>query len=153
MEIKIGNNTVEFYSSSVDLPILRFQAFQKHMMISNEVGSTFEDYDMRTVKTYEFLSKGMAKEALIELNNRRQMVYNAFNENSPRGTALALLVKSIDGELMHDYSEMGISKILKRLDEIGFTAEMMYKTTSEVKKKSKRNWKTIFRPNFRKVKT
>ena len=77
----------------------------------------------------------MRGEALKELGNFRQMVYNSFMEYSPRGLALALLVDKIDGEEMRDITATGLQKVLDRLEELGVTYSQASAKVEEVKKK------------------
>lgn len=136
---------IEFYESAEDLPIRRFQRFNKLLMIDTEVGNTFDDYDIRTQKTIEFLNKQMYAEAIKELQNRRQMVYHAFEEYSPKHFALAIMVKSIDGKPFTDMSEKGLSEVLELLNESGYTEKQLGNDISDVKKKSLSNWSNISR--------
>lgn len=151
MKVECGKHTVELYDSMHSLEIQRFQRFNKYQMNAIEIGSNFEDYDRRTAKVYQFLQKNMVTEAMQELNNRRQAVFNAYNEYTPTGKALAILVKKIDNRLYTDYSSSALDEILSRLDEIGFTYEMTINTVNEVKKKSKRNVRSIFQSIFQKA--
>ena len=153
MIVKCGNHEVELYDSMHDLGILRFQRFNKYQMNAIEIGSNFDDYDKRTAKTYQFLQKGMVAEAMQELNNRRMTVYAAFEEFTPTGKALAILVKRIDKRMFTDYSNSTLDIVIKRLDEIGFSYEMAITNLNAVKKKSKRNVKSIFQDLFQKART
>lgn len=134
--IEFNNNKIEIYVSIQELPIKRYQKFQKYLMIDNEVGSTFEDYDYRTQKTIEFLSKDLKNEALLELENRRLCVFNSYNDYSPKGYAFALLVNRINDKLYNDFSQDGLERILDNLDRIGFSFEMLSEKLQEAKKKS-----------------
>lgn len=133
--VDLNGHEIKFFVSSEVLPIKRFQRFNKYLMIDNDVGSTFEDYDKRTLKLVEFLRKDMKDEAIKELMNRRQMVFNAFEEYSPRNLALAIMVYSIDGQVVEDYSEENLERILKKLDEWGYSQAKLEENLTEVKKK------------------
>lgn len=143
--IEFKGHKVELYDNADQLPIKRYQRFNKYLMIDNEVGSTFDDFDRRNLSIIELLKKDMKQEAIIEMENRRQMVFNAFQEYSPKNLALAILVHSIDDIIYIDYSDESLSNISKKLDEIGFTKFMMDDNVSEVKKKSKNNWTSILK--------
>lgn len=151
MKVKCGKHTVELYDSMHNLEIQRFQRFNKYQMNAIEIGNTFEDYDRRTAQAYKFLQKNMVAEAMQELNNRRQTVFNALNEYTPTGKALAILVRKIDDRVYTDYSSSSLDDILKRLDEIGFTYEMTINSVNDVKKKSKPNVRSIFQNIFQKA--
>ena len=134
MEVEVNGHKIVFYGSSETLPIKRYQRFNKYLMIQNDVGSTFEDYDKRSARAIEFLRKDMKEKALEELINRRQMVFNSFEEYVPRNFALAIMVISIDEEKYTDYTEDGLQKIIDRLDEIGYTQATLEEHLMEVKK-------------------
>jgi len=142
--IEHNGHKIEVFNGADNLPMKRYQRFNKFLMLDVEVGSSFEDYDRRTAKAVEFLKKKMIDEAIQEIHNRRQMVYNAFQEYSPKNNALVILIHSIDGEVFTDYSADGLSKVIDKLDEIGFTQNQVTETVTEVKKKSKINWLCTF---------
>jgi chemotaxis protein CheY-P-specific phosphatase CheC len=152
-KVEIGKHVIEFYDSADSLPIKRFQKFNKHLMIDNEVGSTFEDFLKRDAKIMEYLKKEMWKEAVDEMGNKTQTAFNLYKEYSPKEHALAIMVYSIDGEVMNDYSSSALDAIIKRLDEMKLSKKDMDQTVSEVKKKSTRNWLNIFRRNSKKRQT
>lgn len=122
-------------------------------MQSIEIGSSFEDYDNRTAKVIQFLKKGMIEDAVKELENRRQTVFNAYNDFSPMGKSFAVLVKRIDEVEYNDFTPDDLDRCLEHLTLIDFDFENSMKTLKEVKKKSKRNWLSIFRNNFQKAET
>lgn len=146
-KVKIGKNEVCFYDTPEMMPMRRYQRFNKFLMIQNEVGSDFEDYNRRSAKGIAFLKQGLVKEAIQELSNQRQMVFNSFQEYSPQGRALAILVYSINGVVFDDYSKDGLDQVLDKLEKIGFTQSQSTKTVDEVKKKSNWNWLHIFQRN------
>lgn len=144
-EVKIKGHKVVFYDSIKQMPIRRYQQSNKYLMIASDIGSDFADFDKRTLKVMEFLKKGMLGEAVKEMENRRQTIWNAYKNYNPQGMSLALLVKSIDGRPRNDISDEGLEKTLDELNRIGFSYDDMIENLSEVKKKSTFNLKRIFR--------
>lgn len=139
MKLKHKNHIIELFDDVKQLPILRFQAFQKYQLLAADVGSTIEDYDKNTQVVYEFLSKDLKEDALQALDNRRQTFFNCIEQNTPLYNSLSSLVKSIDGvEFTQD------EDVINRLNDIGFSFEQAVEVQSEVKKKFKINWKRIF---------
>jgi len=153
MIVICGKHEIEFYDSVQNMNIFRFQKFNKYQMYACEIGSTFEDYESRTAEVYRFLQKGMVAEAIQVLNNRRQTVFNAFNEFKPTGKALAILVKRIDERKFDDISSNGLDQVLKRLDEIGFTYEQTITSMNDVKKNSTQKSRFIFQGIFQRIQT
>lgn len=133
--IDVNGHKVEIFDTSEKMTMKRYQRFNKFLMIDNEVGNDFNDFNARIAKVVAYLKKGMQSEAVGELENWRQMVYNAFTEYSPKGMALALLVHSIDGEIYNDITGSGLQKVLDKLEQIGFTEEQATNTVADVKKK------------------
>ncbi len=135
MIVEVRGHKIEVYDSSESLPMKRFNKLNKYIMIGSEVGVTFEDYDQRTVKTMALLQKGLVKEAMQEINNRRQAVFNAFKEYSPKDRAFAVLVKRIDNVRYNDISSSGLDLVLDHLERIGLSHIKSMETLTEVKKK------------------
>lgn len=131
----MNNHKIVFYEDPEHMKIKRFNRFQKNLMIAYEVGSTFEDFDQRTLKVIELLKKKMQNDAVKEFQNMRQAVFNAYQEYSPKSYALALTVKSIDGIEYTDISTEGLDLVLEKLDEIGYTQGNLEEDLSRVKKK------------------
>lgn len=141
---KHGKHEIEIFDSIHSLPILRFQRCNKYQMQTVEIGNTFADYDQRTSKIIQFLKKGMTNEAIQELENRRQTVFNAFNEFAPSGKTFAILVKRIDDTYYNTFAPDDLNRCLEHLERIGFGFDTSMETLKDVKKKSKRNWWFIF---------
>jgi hypothetical protein len=153
MVYKFGKHEIEMFDSIHKLPFLRFQRFNKYQMQSIEIGSTFADYDRRMAKGIQFLKKGMIDQAVMELENQRQTVFNAYNSFSPTGKSFAVLVKRIDKVKYKDFTPDDLDRCLEHLDRIGFDFATSIEKLMEVKKKSKPNWWYIFQGSFQKAET
>ena len=137
--IEIGEHKIEMWESAEQMTMKRYHRFNKFLMIDNEVGSDFTDYNKRTEKAIQFLKNKMVEEALKELDNRRMLVFNSFSGYQPKGRALAIMVKSIDGEEFKDFSSSTLDKILDKIEEIEMSQTQAKEIVDEVKKKSKKN--------------
>ena len=135
MVYKHGKHEIEMFDSIHKLPFLRFQRFNKYQMQSIEIGSTFQDYDNRTAKIIQFLKKNMVDEAVKEMENRRQTVFNAYNDFSPIGKSFAVLVKRIDNVVYDDFTPDDLDRCLNHLTAIEFDFETSIEKLKEVKKK------------------
>jgi len=153
MVYKVGKHEIETFDSIHKLPFLRFQRFNKYQMQAVEIGNTFEDYDRRMAKGLAFLRKNMVEEAIKELENQRQTVFNSYNEFSPIGKSFAVLVKRIDETKYDDFTPDDLDRCLEHLTKIGFDIEMTVDQLNQLKKKSKRNWLSIFQGCFTKAGT
>lgn len=149
MIIEVKGHKIEVFDSIQELGILRFQKFNKYQMQSNEVGSTFEDYDARTSKALSFLHKEMVDEAIQEISNRRLTVYNAYNDIPVKGKAFAVMVKRIDNTFYDGTGPDDVDKVLEHLERIGLSYVNSMETLNEVKKKSKISLKYILKKIFK----
>ena len=140
---------IEFYESTEDLPIKRFQKFTKYLMNDSDVGSDFNAYNARILRLREFVDAGLKKEALDELINFKQALFNGINEISPSISALVMLIKTINGKPLNIYSDSEVDKAMKALDSMGFSKKDADNKVSEVKKNSILNFLNIFRNIFR----
>lgn len=147
-KVTINNHVIELYDSIESLPIRRYNKFNKYLLFDNEVGASFEDYLKRSQKTTEYLKTGLYEEALQELSNRTEMVFNAYNNYIPKDYALAVLVYSIDGKVYSDYTDAGLDEIINILDEIGFSRKQANEETESLKKKVEMELSKLFPNSF-----
>ena len=153
IELKKKGVSVLFYENIKDMPVRRYQQSNKYMMIASDIGSDFADFDKRSLKTIEFLKKGMLAEAIQEIENRRMSVWNAYKCHNPKTQEFALMVKSIDGKPCNDITDEGLSETIKKLNSIGVTYNDMIQNLSEVKKKSKFSLNRIFQAILKRTQT
>lgn len=90
--------------SIFDLNIRKFKEFNKHYMIYREVGGDFTSYDLHHIKLNRLINSDMKHEALIELQNMRQNVFNSLNEYLPEIEALKCVVHYEDHKKIEDIS-------------------------------------------------
>lgn len=135
MVYKVGDHKVYMYDSIHELPILRFQRFNKYHMQAMQVGNTFSDYDERIQKVVAFISHDMKEEALQELENGRLTMFNAFNEFYPKGKAFAIMVKKIDDVVYNSFAPDELDRCLEHLEKIGLPNGVANEKLEEVKKK------------------
>ena len=135
---------IVYYETPHDLPIRRYQKFNKYLMIAAEVGETLGDYDRRTQRAIVYLNNNDTANAAKELQNRRQAVFNALQEYSPTGLALACMVKSINGQQFNDISNEGLQHILNELDKQQLSRFSLIENVERLKKKLKVSLKYIF---------
>ena len=95
---KIGNLTVELYDAIDELPIARFHAYNKALLIDAGIGSDLNDWDAHIEKTIRFIRSKKPDLAEKELDNLRQNVYFIQTDISPRYMTFCALVRSVDGK-------------------------------------------------------
>lgn len=135
MNLKVGNINLEFFDGIDVMPMQRFNAFNKFVMLDAELGSTVFDFDKINTRIMEFVSKDMKEEALKELLNLRLVYNNILNENDTKGLAFASLIKKINGEEVEDFSEKNLKEILLKLSKQGLDNVKIHETNTAVKKK------------------
>lgn len=113
MTIQIGQHTVEIFDAIDTLPMLRFHAYNKMLLIDAGVGSDLADFDNHIEKAMRFCRANKPELATQELDNMRQNVYFIQSGISPKYLAFCALVKSVDGEPKTDLSIEGLQKVLQ----------------------------------------
>lgn len=101
---KINGHKVEIYDSIDELPIVRFQQYNKMMLVDSGIGSDLSDIDIRISRTIAYIMQKEPKSAIKEMENLRQTIYFIHEGISPKNLAFAALVKSIDGKETNDIS-------------------------------------------------
>ena len=115
---QLAGHKVELYDGIDELPIIRFHAFNKAMLIDSGIGSTLTEWDNHIEKAIRFLRTEKPDLAEKELNNLRQNVYFIQSEISPKYLAFAALVSKIDGKAYNDMSPDGLAKVVSLLSDV-----------------------------------
>lgn len=135
MKLKVGKYNLEFFDGIDIMPMQRFNAFNKFVMLDAELGSTVFDFDKINTRIMEFVSKDMKEEALRELLNLRLVYNNILQENDTKGLAFASLIKKINGKEVNDFGETNLKDILLKLSNQGLDNVKIHNVNAEVKKK------------------
>lgn len=114
---RINKHVVELYDSIDELPIVRFQKYNKYLLIDSGVGSDINDVLDHIDRAKLYISAN-PKMAVVEMENMRQAIYLISEEISPKYMAFAVLVHKIDGKEMNDLSDVGLKKVLEILNEV-----------------------------------
>lgn len=109
----IAERAVIMYDAIDELPILRFHAYNKMLLIDAGIGSDLNDWDAHIEKAIRFIRKDKPDLAEKELDNLRQNVYFIQSGISPKHMAFACLVKSVDGTEYNDMTPDGLRKVLE----------------------------------------
>jgi len=121
------------YTDIEQLPADRFSKVNKFWMLSDELGSSFEDID-RIHITRIALSLSDKDKAKKVLDNLRVLIYNIINEVNPESLAFACMVHSINGVEVTDLSDENLKKIIKDLSDKGLTIETLKKKVKRSEK-------------------
>lgn len=113
---KVNKHTVEIYDSIDEMPIQRFQKYNKYMLIDSGVGSDIQDI-LDHIDRAKIYIKANPSMAVAEMENMRQAIYLVSEEMSPKYMAFAVLVNKIDGKEMNDLTDVGLKRVLEILRE------------------------------------
>jgi soluble cytochrome b562 len=141
-EIVINKGIKKFFKSTkivlyddIDqLSIDQFNRINKYWMLHDNIGSSFVDIDNNHLAKIMIVADNQDK-VKKEVENMRLLIYNIINGINPSLMAFACLVHSIDGKEITDYSDEGIKKILKILNNSGLTIGELKKKMKEVREK------------------
>jgi len=131
----IKGHTVEMFDSIDQLPITRYHAFNKYIMIDSGIGSDINDADKRMANTIQMIVKGDHSDAINELNNLRQTLAFIMGDVNPKMLSFGTLVKKIDGIDYDDMSQPGIDKVIGILSNAQVSFGMISGLWNEIKKK------------------
>lgn len=135
MKLNIGKHKLEFFDSIDALPLERFNAFNKYVMLDSELGSTVFDFDKVLVRVHEFLRNDMITDAQRELMNIRIVYNNILEGNNVRGLAFASMIKKMNGKEVEDFDSESLNEILKKLSKQGLDNVKVCEVRNDLKKK------------------
>jgi hypothetical protein len=125
---------IEYFESTEDLPVKRFQRFNKYLMKDADVGADCDGLLRRMASLSKFIEHDMKSKAVKELSNLEYCIFNAMNEQSPKTLAHAVMIKKLDGVLQVDYSEEGLKRLADKVGEF-VTKKRMDSIVETLKKK------------------
>ena len=132
-KIKIGKHTVEFYDSIEDLPVVRFQKFNKLLLIDSGIGSTVNDLDNHLHRMLKYVERGQIDNFNKEVANLRQNFFLIMSELLPKHRAFSALVTKIDDKEITDISDEGLRETFETISDV--SGKEICSIVSEVKKK------------------
>ena len=148
IEIKLkkllGSTTIELYGSIKEMPIERFNEFNKLSTLDLGVGSTLQDFNSHFGKLHAYITNDKKQESLIEMSNVFQNFFHIINKISIWSYCFCAFIKSIDGK---EYTETEISahrETVKKLSDKGLTVDQCQSTIDEVKKNLIQNFDSTF---------
>ena len=130
-----NGHKVELQDNVQELPISRYIEFQRHLLADSNVGSTAEDVDVRIQRMMGFIDRDEKDSAKIEAQNLRLALRNTIAKLSPKMMAFCMLVESIDGVPVTDYSDSGLKRISMQLEANKLTWATAMNWIQNVKKK------------------
>lgn len=148
-EIIHNGHVIEVQDNVQELPIGRYTEFQRHLLAAANIGSTLEDIDLRLRRHNGYLGNQEWEKAIVEAQNLHLALRSTIQKLHPKLNAFALLVESIDGEKVVDYTEIGLKKTITKLDHTKLTWALAMKAVDEAKKKFRLNWSLLSRRSYK----
>ena len=133
-KMTLGQHKVTMYDDINELPIVRFQQYNKMLMIDAGHGETVDALDNHLARVGEFIKRGDMENATNEIDNLRQTLWNVQNGMTPHFMSLIPLMAEIDGEPNDDMSDDGLKATYEKLKHV--TLGEYEKAAQEVKKKN-----------------
>lgn len=132
-KIKLKKHEVVLYDSIDELPIKRFHAYNRMLLVDAGIGSDIADFDHHVERIVRYHTKGDKENFAKEFENLRQNVYLIMNQQSPEHLSFACLVAKVDGKECNDLSADGLQRVLDLIGDVsrGEVTEAM----ASVKKK------------------
>lgn len=142
--IKVNGHTLELYTGIDELPITRFNAYNRYLLVDAGIGSDMNDVDRHIGAIRRFLGSKDIASADKELMNMRQNLAFVIGGVSPRMMAFVPLIATMNGRERNDLSDEGVRATLEELGQKGLTVGKLFGLMVEVKKKWNRSWRSFF---------
>lgn len=125
----INGHKIEFYDSIEQLPIVRFHAYSKYMLVAAGIGDNITDIDSHMAQIIEYVKHDTNK-AIKEIMNLRQALYVVATKQDIRHKGFLNLVYSVDRKVWEDFSESGLDALYKLIN--GATEAEVRKMEAEI---------------------
>jgi hypothetical protein len=140
-----NGHRVELYDSIQELPIWRFQLYNRYMVIDAGIGSDLADIDTKLNDLRTLIQSDPAA-AIQQSVNLQQALHFAMSKVNPRMNAFAVLIHKIDGQTLRedDLTDEGIVKILRQLSQNRLSIAALTEFLAGFKKKWRRSSSSFF---------
>lgn len=132
---KIGGVTLEMYDSIDELPMSRFQIYNRSLLLDMGIGCDVAGVESRIVSLRSFIKHKQYKSLDTELSNLHQSLLFIVGNTSLKFRCFSALVKSVNGKPFSDFSDDGLTELMDRLSKRGFTWGRLKSILSSLKKK------------------
>jgi uncharacterized protein YgfB (UPF0149 family) len=133
--LEVNEHKIKVYQSADELPIKLYSRFQVYKMVESGVGSDMPSVMKHFHKLFEFSNNSLTEAVSGELKNLYYNFFMILQEVNLEAMSFAMLVHSIDDEVVSDRSEEALVKVIEKLSEIGVTQQTIKDITEEAKKK------------------
>lgn len=143
--IRYNGHEILMYVSIQDLPIDRFQLYNRAVLMDAGIGSDLNDFDTR-INDLDKLIQHAPNKARIELRNHQQLVHFVISNTSPRLNAFIALIKKIDGKELtdEDMTDEGLKRVVDRLAKTRLSIGLVQEFLDNVKKNFENEFEVFF---------
>lgn len=135
---KIGNMDVVRYSDIDDLVITNYNLFNEYSLLEAEIGG-MDAVDKHFRNLDVFLTQKKFDQAVQERKNLHQTFFHLLQRNNFPALQWAVMVKSVDGVDLKDYSLDAMKRLIEQLSANGLTQGKVKQDVEDAKKKSALN--------------
>jgi hypothetical protein len=135
-EVATDKGVFKVWETDKELPIDRFQDYQKYLVQAVGIGSNMNDVNNHFSTLDVLLSNNRLADAQRERYNLHYNLFLALEGIQIDHLAFACFVHSVNGEEITDHSEEGLKEICKKLAVIQLGRGQLLEVLTEVKKKS-----------------
>lgn len=132
---KINGNRIVLFDSIDNLPMGRFEEFNRFFMIDAGIGSDVESIDAHITRIRVFNGQGKTDDVEKALLNLRQNMIFAIKNVSPAVNCFYSLIDEINGRKVRATSLEDVERLKSELDKTGITINKVRGLISSLKKK------------------
>lgn len=144
-KIRYNGHYLEIYDSITEMPITRFQAYNRFTLIDSGIGSGLEGVQKHIETLRRLLKEDKKEEIAKELNNFYQNLMFVVNNSNPEFMSFVCLIKNMNGRDLPELTADVIEKTIKKLAQTGFTYGKLRGSLAEWKKKAISNLSFFFK--------
>ena len=132
-KVRFGICDIELYETIEEMPIVRWQKYNKYAIIDSGIGGDLTALDGHLQRISAYLRKDDKESAIKEIGNLRQNVFLIQTEQPPQLLSAACLIASIDGVPCNDLTEEGLRKVIDKVTDV--PTNLFFTAIKVVKKK------------------
>lgn len=115
-EIKLAGKRILYYDSIDEMPVVRYQLFNKYLLIDSGVGSDLSSITDHMNRLYILIEKGDIKQVGVELQNLHQNMLFISENISPKYLSFCTLIYAIDNVEIKDVSEDNLKNVWQSIN-------------------------------------
>lgn len=126
---------IHIYSDENEMPIGRYNKYQKMLLIEAGVGSTIEAIDGHYTKQISYITTGNTTDAIKEAENTRHSLLSVMSGISYSSLAFACMTAKIDALPCEDITDDGLERTVTLLQNTDLTQGEVLEAIEDLKKK------------------